>query len=165
MATIIGVFQSRDQAERCVREMRQRGFGDSEISILARDPGGGKRSRGRDQEMAGEMGQQDLSDGTAWGGALGAIGGLLAGAGALAIPGVGPIIAAGPLAAALSGAVAGGVAGGLMDLGVPEDRGREYEQELRQGRILAVVEASDDKADEAERIMKEANALLVESHG
>src|SRR5690606_3670541 len=119
MATIIGVFDSRDQAERCVREMRQRGFGDNEISILARDPGGGKKRGGRDQETAAEMGEQNLSDGTAWGGALGAVGGLLAGAGALAIPGVGPIIAAGPLAAALSGAVAGGLAGGLMDLGIP----------------------------------------------
>lgn len=167
MATIIGVFESRDQAERCVREMRSKGFGENEISIVARGEqsgqGGGGEAR-YDTEAGADMAGENIADGSAWGGALGALGGLLAGAGALAIPGVGPIIAAGPIAAALSGAVAGGVAGGLVDLGVPEERGRQYEQEVRQGRILAVVQASDAKADEAARIMRQSNAREVEAH-
>src|SRR5690606_26004641 len=101
----------------------------------------------------------------AWGGALGAAGGMLAGAGALAIPGIGPLLAVGPLAATLSGAAAGGLAGGLLELGVDENRGGQYEEEIKQGRVLAVVEADARKADNAARFMKEANALDVEVHG
>ena len=166
MATVVGVFDSREQAERCVREMRNKGFTENEISIVVRGQqnreGGAKG--GRDTEAAAEMGDQNLADGTAWGGALGALGGLLAGAGALAIPGVGPIIAAGPLAAALTGAVGGGVVGGLMDLGVPEERGRQYEEEVKQGRVLAVVETDGDKADESAALIRQYNARSVETH-
>jgi len=170
MATVIGVFDSHDAAERCVRQMRAKGFTDNEISLVAKGQGGqggqGRaRGRGQDMETGGEMGGQNIADGAAWGGALGAAGGMLAGAGMLAIPGVGPILAAGPLAATLSGAAAGGLAGGLLDMGVTEEQGRQYENELRQGRVLAVVEASDQRADDAARLMEESNALDVQIHG
>ena len=111
------------------------------------------------------MGAADVSEGTTWGGALGGLTGLLAGAGALAIPGIGPIIAAGPLAATLSGAVAGGVAGGLIDLGIPEDRGRYYEEEVKRGKILAVIESDDDnKLEDAVDVLREYGANDVETH-
>lgn len=172
MATVIGVFDSHDAAERCVRQMRAAGFTDNEISVVAKGDGGqrsrGRRqSRGQDQDMeaGSEMGGQNVGDGAAWGGALGAAGGLLASAGMLAIPGIGPILAAGPLAATLSGAAAGGLAGGLLDLGVTEQQGRQYENELRQGRVLAVVEADGDRADDAARLMEEADARDVQIHG
>ncbi len=119
-----------------------------------------------DMEVGGDLGGvDDIADGTAWGGALGGIAGLLAGVGALAIPGIGPIIAAGPLAGVLSGAVTGGVAGGLIDLGIPEDRGQDYEKQLRSGGILAVVETSPDKISEASEILRRFGAKDVESHG
>jgi uncharacterized membrane protein len=89
----------------------------------------------------------------------------LAGVGALAIPGIGPIVAAGPLAGALSGAVTGGVAGGLIDLGIPEDKGRQYEENLKQGGVLAVIETSDDKANDASSILRQYGAKDVETHG
>ena len=82
--------------------------------------------------------EDDITDGALTGGTLGGIGGLILGAGALAIPGVGPIIAAGPIAAALGGAVAGGVAGGLIDWGIPAEVSHRYEQQVAQGGILAV---------------------------
>ena len=111
------------------------------------------------------MGTDTISDGTAWGGALGGVAGLLAGVGALAIPGIGPIVAAGPLAGVLSGAVTGGVAGGLIDLGIPEERGRQYEQELKKGGILAVIETSEDKVNDASSILRQNGAKDVEAHG
>src|SRR5690606_14168621 len=152
MATVVGVFDAYDQAERCVWEMRARGFTDNEISILAKGghqgEGGGSDEGGGDMDLTAE----NIADGTAWGGAIGAAGGLLAGAGALAIPGMGPLLAVGPLAATLSGAMVGAVTGGLIDLGVPEERGRDYEEEVKQGSVLAVVEADQSRAEEAARL-------------
>lgn len=173
MATVIGVFNSREQAERAVRNMRDKGFTENEISIIAKKGQSGEgRGRG-DQESAQELGREgfggagageDMTEGTAWGGTLGGIAGLLAGVGALAIPGVGPIVAAGPLAATLSGALAGGVAGGLIDLGIPEERGRFFEEEVKRGRILAVVEAAGERTGEAANILRANGASDVETH-
>jgi len=158
VATTIGVFSSGREAEQAVEALHEEGFTDDEISIVARDDrdGGGG---------GGGMGMDNIADGAAWGSGIGALGGLMAGVGALAIPGVGPILAAGPIAATLSGAVAGGIGGGLLDLGIPEDRGRQYEEDVKQGRILCIVEADDERAEEAARLMNEAGADEVETHG
>lgn len=164
MSTVIGVFQDISTAERAVKALRDKGFTDNEISILARN----EESTGpesQDMEMGDDFGTDSIADGTAWGGALGGAAGLLAGVGALAIPGIGPIIAAGPLAGILSGAVTGGVAGGLIDLGIPEERGREYEENLKQGGVLAVIETSSDKVNDASDILRQNGATEVESHG
>jgi hypothetical protein len=65
----------------------------------------------------------------------------------------------------LSGAVAGGVAGGLIDLGIPEDRGRYYEGEVKRGKILAVIESDDDnKLEDAVDVLEEYGANDVETH-
>ncbi len=163
MSTVIGVFTETRAAERAVKALREKGFDESEISIVARDEG---KTVKRDMEVGGELGgAENIADGTAWGGALGGVAGLLAGVGALAIPGIGPIVAAGPLAGALSGAVTGGVAGGLIDLGIPEERGRKYEQDLKSGGILAVIETSNDKSDDASEILRNNGAKDVETHG
>ncbi|NLL47459.1 MAG: hypothetical protein GX249_02650 [Firmicutes bacterium] len=161
LSTVIGVFSDISTAESAVRALRDKGFQDNEISILAKDSKKGQKTESRDMEM----GSDSIADGTTWGGALGGAAGLLAGVGALAIPGIGPIVAAGPLAGVLSGAVTGGVAGGLIDLGIPEERGRQYEQNLKQGGILAVIETSDDKVNDASSILRQNGAKDVESHG
>lgn len=163
VSTVIGVFKESESAEKAVKTLRDKGFNENEISIIARDEG---KTVKRDMEVGGDLGgAENIGDGTAWGGALGGIAGLLAGVGALAIPGIGPIVAAGPLAGALSGAVTGGVAGGLIDLGIPEERGQEYEQQLKSGGILAVIETSEDKISEASQILRRNGATDVESHG
>lgn len=164
MATTIGVFDSQQDAERAVETLQQEGFSEEEISVIAKDDRA-EQGTGAQSAGDGEVEMENISDGVAWGGGLGAAGGLLAGVGALAIPGIGPILAAGPLAAALSGAVAGGLGGGLIDLGIPEQRGKEYEQDVQQGRILCVVESAGDKTNDAARIMREAGAYDVETHG
>jgi hypothetical protein len=101
--------------------------------------------------------------GAATGGVLGGALGLLAGIGALAIPGVGPLIAAGPLLAALSGVAAGatlgGVAGGLIGLGIPEIEAKRYENRIAEGNILISVHTvTGDEVSQAKDILKNAKA-------
>lgn len=167
MATVVGVFSNRQDAEKAVKALRDQGF-EKEISIAAKDDRQGQgRGRGQSDMEAGNeagMGMGNVSDGTAWGGALGGVNGLLAGVGALAIPGIGPIVAAGPLAAALTGAVAGGVAGGLLDMGIPEQEGKGYEEDIKQGRVLAIVEADGTRADTAEDLFREMGADRVKTY-
>ncbi len=150
--TVLGVFDDVHQAERAADELHKRGFDKKEISIVARESAGGGRGRGGGREGV------SITD------AIGGAAGLLAGVGALAIPGIGPIVAAGPIAAALSGVVTGGIAGGLVDWGIPEESGRKYEEHVRSGKIVALVKADDDKADEASDIFRRNGAKDVESH-
>ncbi len=112
----------------------------------------------------GDMATDSVSDGVVSGATWGGLAGLALGAGALAVPGIGPLLAAGPLAAALTGAATGGLAGGLIDWGVPESVGREYETHVRQGGVLAVIRVSEKKADEAARILRENGARDVGMH-
>lgn len=157
--TIVGLFTTRSQAEEAIRELKERDFSEKEISLVARDE--------EKREKGGEMSfdNQNLSDGTAAGGAIGGLTGLLAGAGALLIPGIGPIIAAGPLAGALTGIVTGGIAGGLIDYGIPEKEGRRYEEEVNRGKILVAVKAdSQDMADDAVSVFRENGAMDVRTH-
>ncbi len=166
MSTVIGVFRDINTAENAVKALRDKGFRDNEISIVAKNSENGQdQNMSQDMEVGSDFGSDSIADGTTWGGALGGVAGLLAGVGALAIPGIGPIIAAGPLAGVLSGAVTGGVAGGLIDLGIPEERGRQYEEDLKQGGILAVIETSEDKVNDASSILRQNGAKDVEAHG
>ncbi len=181
--TILGVFSSEQQAEKAVHALRSKGFDTNEISIVQKhdhkghghgaDEGlhrnssskmgvGGAGNRG-DFSFAGDE-SDSVADGVASGAAWGGIAGLALGAGALAVPGIGPLLAAGPLAAALTGAATGGLAGGLIDWGVPESVGREYETRVREGGVLAVIRVSARKADEAAKILREYGASDVGSH-
>lgn len=165
--TVIGVFKSHGQAEKAVRDLEGFGIRKDDVSIISKDEGkeqGGRSEGGRGGGQQMSVTGQDVSEGVSWGGGIGAAAGLLAGAGALAIPGVGPILAAGPLAAALTGAVTGGLAGGLVDYGIPESRGKEYEKKVREGGILTVVECSSDKADRVEDVLRSNGATDVEAH-
>ncbi|HHU29540.1 MAG TPA: hypothetical protein GXZ53_02460 [Firmicutes bacterium] len=158
--TVVGLFHSREQAEEAVRELRNRDFDAGDISLITR---GEESENSSEQTMDYE--EQNLADGTLTDGVLGGMAGLLAGAGALLIPGIGPIIAAGPLAGALTGAVTGGIAGGLIDYGIPEDEGDRYEQEIRQGGVMVALEAEDENiAGEVEAILQENGAYEVKIH-
>jgi uncharacterized membrane protein len=160
--TVIGVFGSRDQAEKAINSLRQSGFSENEISLVAKD----ENQRGGQNTNDNTMGMQNdsVADGTTTGGVLGGLAGLALGAGALAIPGIGPIVAAGPIAGMLTGAATGGVAGGLVDWGIPEERGRYYEGEVKKGKILAAIRAEDNRIDKAAQIMRDNGARDVETH-
>jgi uncharacterized membrane protein len=154
---VIAVFNEKDRAESALQELKEKGY-ERDLSLVARD-----------EERSGEtdttsFGDQNLAEGTYTGGALGGIAGLLAGVGALLIPGIGPIVAAGPIAATLTGVVGGGIAGGLIDYGIPEERGEYYEEQVRQGGILVSVKAPDERIDEAASILRHFGASDVETH-
>lgn len=164
--TVIGVFSSQEQAERAVKELRNKGF-DNEISIMAK---GEEKEEEKEEETRTDRnsvmygGAGAMSTGATTGGVLGGIAGLAIGAGALAIPGLGPVIAAGPIAGLLSGAATGGIAGGLVDWGIPEERGRYYEEKVKEGRIVATVRTSEDKIDSAAETLRTGGATDVETH-
>lgn len=156
--TVIGIFSSREAAGTAVEQLRQKGFSNEEINIVS------KRGKEKNKEGGSGTYNDDITDGTLTGGTLGGLGGLLLGAGALAIPGLGPIVAAGPIAAAISGAVAGGLAGGLIDWGIPAEASQRYEQSVVNGNILAIVRTSSAKVGSAASIFRQNGAQNVESH-
>jgi hypothetical protein len=160
---IVGVFRSKESATDAINELKRNGY-EREISLVARD----EKTKDYDSEAdPGDrmtMEDQNLSDGVFAGGALGGIAGLLAGAGALLIPGVGPIIAAGPLAAFLTGVVGGGLVGGLVDFGIPEERGRYFEERVKKGDILVTIKAQEDEVSEISSVLRENGAEDVEAH-
>ncbi len=167
MSKIIGTFSSRDSAESCIRELRNSGFDNNRISLVAKGDGAQGQGQGRGNRSGGAttMGiGPSAATGVTTGGVLGGVAGLLAGLGALTIPGLGPIVAAGPLAATLTGAVGGGLVGGLVDMGIPEERSQYFESKVREGRILAVVDADSGKVDQAARTMRDFGASDVETH-
>lgn len=163
---VIGVFRQEARAKEAINDLKSQGFGDREISLIAKDKReeagdrGGDKGRGDNLTMA----HQDLSTGVISGGALGGVAGILAGAGALLIPGVGPIVAAGPLAAFLTGVVGGGIVGGLVDYGIPKERGRHFENRVKQGDILVTLKVDDNDANKVVSALKRYGAEDVESH-
>lgn len=155
--TIFGLFRSRQDAERAIQDLRAAAFPDSGIGVLMQDPEAGRRLA----EDTGTAGGEGAKAGAVGGGVFGGVLGLLAGVGALAIPGIGPLMAGGALASTLAGAgigaVAGGLIGALVGLGLPEEEARYYETGLREGGILLTVEA-DGRREEAEAILANAGA-------
>ena len=165
--TVIGVFTSRGQAEKAVHELRNAGY-DREISIVAkdeahvRDKGTEVGRHDENSVMFGNSGS--VATGAVSGGVIGGLAGFALGAGALAIPGLGAVIAAGPIAGLLSGAATGGIAGGLVDWGIPKDRGEFYEGEVREGNIVATIRTTDDRTEKASGILRNNGARNVEVH-
>src|SRR6478735_9425492 len=148
---VIGTVDAQVQAENIVSRLTQAGFSSSDISAIFPDKHGTRDFAHEHNTKAPE----GAVAGVAGGGLLGGTLGLLAGIGALAIPGLGPFIAAGPLMAALSGAAAGaavgGVAGALIGLGIPELEAKAYEGKLRGGSILVAAHVSTDEQEKAAR--------------
>lgn len=162
----MGIVETHMQAEDIVDRLRTAGFSNNDISVLFPDKSGTR-------DFAHEHNTKAPEGAVVGGGAGGVLGGtlgLLAGIGALAIPGLGPFIAAGPLMAALSGAAAGaalgGMTGALVGLGIPEIEAKKYESKIRGGNILLAVHV--DSADEqrrAEETLKRGGAHDVTSTG
>jgi hypothetical protein len=157
--SVFGIVKSHSQAEQIVEDLQETGFPVSEISVLLPDKEG-KHDIGH---VKATKAPEGATTGATTGGVTGGVLGLLAGIGALAIPGVGPFIAAGPIMAALSGAAigatTGGVVGGLIGLGIPEIEAKRYEGKLKSGNYLIAVHAKDgDQEDRAKEIFKNAGA-------
>ncbi len=147
--SVIGIVESETQAEQIVSELQAGNVLSSQISVLFPDKRGTKDFAHEHNTKAPE----GAVAGVGAGGLIGGTIGLLAGIGALAIPGVGPFIAAGPLMAALSGAAAGatlgGVAGALVGLGIPEIEAKTYEGKVHGGNILIAVHVADSDGEKS----------------
>ena len=157
--SVYAIAISEGQANQIVDSLTKSGFSSNDISALFPDKNTSHEFSHEKNTKAPEGGLA----GAATGGVLGGTVGLLAGIGALAIPGVGPLIAAGPLLAALSGAAAGatvgGITGALIGLGIPEMEAKRYENRIAEGNILiSVLAESGDKVSRAKDILKKASA-------
>lgn len=144
---VIGIVDAEAQAEALVRSLGEAGVSSGDISAILPD----KHSTRDFAHEHNTKAPEGTVVGVTSGGVLGGTLGLLAGIGALAIPGLGPFIAAGPLMAALSGAAAGaavgGVTGALIGMGIPEIEAKTYEGKLRGGNILVAAHVADDSQE------------------
>jgi len=157
--SVYAIAISEDQAKQIVDSLIQSGFSSDDISVLFPD----KDTTHEFSHEKNTKAPEGAVTGAATGGVLGGSLGLLAGIGALAIPGVGPLIAAGPLLAALSGAAAGaavgGIAGGLVGLGIPEIEAKRYQNRIAEGNILiSVLAETGDDVNRAKEVLKNAGA-------
>lgn len=163
---VFGIANTSDQAESIVSGLQASGFSASDISVLFPDKEGTRDFAHEKNTKAPEGATTGGLTGMGVGGALG----LLAGIGALAIPGVGPFIAAGPIMAALSGAAVGGATGGLIGgligLGIPELEAKQYEGKVRAGNILISIHTEEsDERSRAKGVLEKFGATDVSSTG
>jgi hypothetical protein len=163
---VIGIFNSPVQAERCLDRLRTLNFTPADISVLTPDKEG---VRDFIHEKATKA-PEGATTGGVTGGVVGGIAGWLVGIGALAIPGIGPFIAAGPIMAALGGAAIGAAAGGftgaLIGMGIPEYEAKQYEAKIKNGGILVSVHCENsEEIDRAKMALKETGATDISSTG
>lgn len=161
-----GIYRTQAEVEYAVDLLRTEGFRNTDISVLFPDNKGSKDFAVEKGTKAPEGTATGVTTGAVVGGALG----WLAGIGALAIPGVGPLIAAGPIVAALTGVgvggAIGGVAGALIGMGIPEYEAKRYEGRVQQGGILLSVHCDESNwTKKAKDILERTGATDVASTG
>lgn len=162
--SVLGIYTSRDSAERATDTLVKSGFHASDISALLPENLGAKPIGTEKATKAPEGATTGATSGAVLGGGLG----LLVGIGALAIPGLGPFIAAGPIMAALAGMGVGGTVGGLtgalIGLGIPEYEAKRYEGRMQKGGILLSVHCdTSDQIKRAKELLKSTGAEDIAS--
>jgi hypothetical protein len=161
-----GIYQSQAALEEGIAALRQANFRHEDISVLYSENTGTKDFA----HVKATKAPEGASTGAGTGAVIGGVLGWLAGIGAIAVPGIGPFIAAGPVMAALAGVGAGGVIGGiggaLVGIGIPEYEAKRYEGRIRNGGILISVHCDDaDWTQKAKTILLETGAQDVSSTG
>lgn len=163
---VFGIYSTIAQAELAVDTLVNEGFSNSDVSVLMSDNQGSKDFAHEKNTKAPE----GTTAGAATGGAIGGTLGLLAGIGALAIPGVGPLIAAGPIMGALAGlgvgGAVGGIVGALVGMGIPEYEAKRYEGRVKEGGVLLSAHCdTSEQIDRAKAILERTGATDVASAG
>jgi len=155
MKTVVGTYDNIQTAYAVANDLISAGYSRHDISVIASDA---KNEYSPYVDTTTVDTGDDVAKGAGIGAAIGGLGGLLVGLGALAIPGVGPVIAAGPLLAALTGAgvgaVTGGIVGALVDLGIPDEDAHIYSEGLRRGHVLVIAQVPDANANAVTRAME-----------
>lgn len=162
--TVTAVFNDRNDAIAAVRELKAAGVPEREISLVSnRVEGQGEERASGDRLVDNNMAETGAADGAAIGGVLGGGAGLLAGLGALTIPGLGPVIAAGWLVTtavgAAVGASGGGIIGALVGAGVDNDDAQVYVEGIKRGGTLVSARVADDEVPTVEAIMTKFHGL------
>jgi len=163
---VFGIYPSAGQAERAVDALVLERFSNADVSVLLPDNQSSKEFAHEKNTKAPE----GTTTGVAAGGTIGGTLGLLAGIGALAIPGLGPFIAAGPIMGALAGLGVGGAVGGLVGalvgMGIPEYEAKRYEGRVKNGGVLLSVHCdTSDEITRAKDILKRTGAEDISSAG
>jgi heat induced stress protein YflT len=163
---VFGIYQNAAQAERTVDQLLAAHFRNDDISVLLPDNKSTKDFAHEKNTKAPE----GTTTGVATGGVIGGTLGLLAGIGALAIPGVGPFIAAGPIMGALAGLGVGGAVGGLIGalvgMGIPEYEAKRYEGRIKEGGVLLSVHCdTSEEITRAKDVLKHSGAQDISSTG
>ncbi|KQV82150.1 general stress protein [Rhizobium sp. Root1220] len=163
MRTITGLYDSYDDAKAAVKALEDAGVSSDDISIVT------NKANGVDAEGQGNRATEGAGTGAGIGAVAGGAGGLLTGLGMLAIPGVGPVVAAGWLAATAAGAVAGAVAGGavggivgaMVESGVPEEDANFYAEGIRRGGSVVTARVDESRVGSAEAILSSSRRVNV----
>jgi uncharacterized membrane protein len=164
MKTVVATFSKRDEADKAISDLRTKGL-DKDISIISKDKDNMSNQEGNQANKQTTMTKNDsIVNGALTGGVIGGIAGWAIGAGMLAIPGLGPIIAAGPLAGLISGAATGGIAGGLVDWGIPAERSNYFEERVKKGELLVSLKVDVENINIASAILQDNGATNVEIH-
>ena len=157
--SIVGIAKNRLDVETAVADLRASGIAATDISVLVPDSGGIPETG----TVKATKAPEGAATGAVAGGVTGGAIGLLAGVGSLAIPGLGPFIAAGPIMAALSGAAVGATAGGMIGaltgLGIPELEAKLYEHRIKKGGYLVAVHVNDSNESKDIREILKRNHL------
>ncbi|MEC4895751.1 MAG: DUF1269 domain-containing protein [Oscillatoria sp. PMC 1051.18] len=157
----VGVFKKREDLEDVIRDIKGAGFDMERVSILARNVEDVEGSQ-EITEKHGNEAKEGAGIGATTGTVLGGVGGFLVGVGLLAIPGIGPVLAAGAEISALAstlagagiGAASGGIIGALVGLGIPEEKAKVYEDRVKAGDYLIMVSGTDDDVNRVRDIMR-----------
>ncbi|HTQ95959.1 MAG TPA: hypothetical protein VMH89_04095 [Candidatus Acidoferrum sp.] len=164
--SVFGIYTSRGGVESGITRLRESGFASTDVSVLLPENLGPREMATEKASKAPEGTAAGASSGAVIGGALG----WLVGIGALAIPGLGPFIAAGPIMAMLAGigvgGAVGGFAGALIGMGIPEYEAKRYEGRLQKGGILVSVHCeTSEEIDRAKEVLKRTGAEDISSTG
>lgn len=162
---IAGVFETEQEAIRAIEALKRQGYKADEISVVGKN-----KDKIEDiTDTTHTRAPEGAAAGAATGGLLGGTAGVLAGLGLLAIPGIGPILAAGPIAAGLTGAAAGAGAGtlvgGLIGLGIHEDDAKRYGDYVKEGKILVLVDSDADREEGVYDTFRENRSLNADMYG
>ena len=163
---VFGIYQTTTDAEYAVDALRAEGFRNTDISVLFPDNKGTKDFAVEKNTKAPE----GTATGATTGGVIGGVLGWLAGIGAIAIPGIGPFIAAGPIVAAIAGVgvggAVGGIAGALIGMGIPEYEAKRYEGRIKNGGILLSVHCDNSSwSGKAKNLLERTGAQDIASAG
>lgn len=166
----VGTFSSRSQVELALSKLRDSGFNMDDVSVVSKNDDASSIAGAEVTEDVGNKAGEGAAKGATTGGLLGGATGLLVGIGALAIPGIGPVITAGALSTALAttaaggaiGAAAGGLGGALVGLGVPEERARSYNETVTRGGYLVMVDGTEAELQQAAAILQSGG---IEDYG